>query len=60
MNTTEPLLPEGLEAAVRPLMQWLAKQGQPDAGVIVTSTHAELLNSLGTFKTDEYTKKEKT
>lgn len=60
MSTTEEKPPPaGFEAAVRPLMEWLATQGPPDSGVIVTSTHAELLSSLSTFQTKDYAKKVK-
>lgn len=48
---------EGFEQVARPLMEWLAKHAPRDAGVIVTSTHAELLSSLKTFQTADYLKK---
>lgn len=42
------------EEVVRPLIKWLAENVNPHHSVVVTSTHAELLQSEQVVSTDEY------
>jgi hypothetical protein len=43
---------ETFEQAVAPLMEWLAKNSNPHATVIVTSQDAELLHGVECFNTE--------
>ncbi|WNJ77793.1 hypothetical protein RJE46_14245 [Cedecea neteri] len=42
------------EEVARPLIKWLAENVHPHHSVIVTSTHAELLQGEQAVSTDEY------
>ncbi len=42
------------EDAAKPLIKWLAENVHPHHSVIVTSTHAELLEGQMVCKTDEF------
>lgn len=44
------------EEAARPLIKWLAENVHPHHSVIVTSTHAELLEGQQALQTEEYLK----
>ena len=44
------------EEAAKPLIKWLAENEHPHHTAIVTSTHAELLESKMAFPTEEFIK----
>lgn len=44
------------EEIVRPLMEWLANHHHPHTTIILTSTHAELVEGLIGFTTNDYIK----
>lgn len=47
---------EGFEEAAKPLIKWLAESVHPHHTVIVTSTHAELLQGEHVVNTEEFLK----
>lgn len=47
---------ESFEAAAKPLIKWLAENVHPHHTVIVTSTHAELLEGEIVVETEEFLK----
>ncbi len=53
MSTQEQKQAE-FEEAVRPLIKWLAQSVHPHHTVVVTSTHAELLEGQVVVATEEY------
>lgn len=48
--------PDGFEEAAKPLIKWLAESVHPHHTVIVTSTHAELLQGEHVVNTEEFLK----
>jgi len=42
------------EAITRPVIEWLNKNCHPHVTVVVTTTHAELLEGLCAFTTTDY------
>jgi 2'-5' RNA ligase len=53
MNRSTRLTDE-FEKAARPLMEYLAKNYHPHVTVLVDSVHAELVEGLATFRTEDY------
>ncbi|CAI1020597.1 hypothetical protein [Serratia ficaria] len=47
---------ESFEAVAKPLIKWLAENVHPHHAVIVTSTHAELLEGEIAVETEEFLK----
>jgi len=47
---------QSFEEVTRPLIKWLAENVHPHHSVIVTSTHAELLEGQQVISTEEYLK----
>ena len=59
MSTTPSPKPERLQSfteAAKPLIKWLNDNGHPHMTILVTTTHAELLEGVVVINTDEFVK----
>lgn len=54
MNETNKIEEKTFEEIVRPLIEWMAKNHHPHTTIIVDCVHAELVEGVEVFRTEEY------